>query len=61
MVLCSCPYKGPELVQIRTQLAYIKLTFKGINNEVISVQTTFLKSKFNLEVVGENKKLLNIY
>ena len=30
------------------------------NNQVISDQTTFLKSKFDLEVDEENKKLLNI-
>lgn len=31
------------------------------NNQIIFVRTTFLRSKFNLEVNEENNKLPNIY
>ena len=50
-----------SLVQIRIQLAQLKLTFKRINYQVISDHTKFFKSKFNLEISGKNKNFLNIY
>ena len=59
--LCTCSYEraGLNHNSIGTNNTYNPV--HKTNDKVISVDTTFLRNKFNLVVDGKNKKFSDIY